>query len=243
MNNFASETSFVLMSAPRSGTTSLIRALGNHSECLCHREIFLRDNALNKKFRENHNLEELRKTPLKFVNAIFNFTDGKQCVGFKMWCNQNEEACDYLLSHEQVKKIILERENKLASFSSGLIRRQTGIANASSEEKKQLSLSNTSKLEFNQEKFIKYCKKRKQMFQKYNTDAKGDVLVIRYLDFSNPKTLNDVKKFLGLGCEDLSLPLIKINGSNIVERFQKGFHKQIESHLKDIDEESWAIEE
>lgn len=243
MLNIKTESPFVLFSSPRSGTTTLIKGLSMHPDCFCHREIFLRDNAVHKKFRESNNLDELRKDPINFVNTILNYSENKRSVGFKMWCYQNEIACNYLLKNPIVKKIILERENRLASYSSGLIRKQTGIANATNEEKKNLSLNSTLKLEFLLDDFINYLNNKNQLFNYYSSNVEGPCLYIKYSELNSQKTLDGIASFLGIDVNTpITLPLIKINDYKIIDRFDDKYKSEIINFLEKIDKNDWIEE-
>jgi len=232
---------FVLLSTSRSGTTALITGIGRHSDAFCHREIFLRDNSVRSEFIEHHDMRALRKDPIKFVDAIYSFSLGESCVGFKMWYNQSETAANYLMEDDRIKKILLDRPNRLASYSSGLIKNMTGVANARNDRKMEEARRAVKKLPFDREDFENFVRKRNSTHELYRTKSKGAILELSYSDI-NDTVFERIFPFLGIATEKVAIPQRKINSENILSRFDERYHTEINKCLRELGHPEWVSE-
>jgi LPS sulfotransferase NodH len=122
---------FVILAAPRSGSNMLCTYLNSHSEILCHHEIFNPDGifyALHLRATSFGlgSIEERDSDPLAFLNRVWREDFGRLCVGFKLTHRQNEAVFYSVLRDATVKKIILQRKNRIKRFVSFLIAEKTG---------------------------------------------------------------------------------------------------------------------
>jgi LPS sulfotransferase NodH len=125
-----SGTRFVILAAPRTGSNLLCTLLNSHPEVLCHHEIFnpngiffalqYRDGSLDL-----GTLDERDRDPFRFLQRVWEHAQGASCVGFKMTRGQNVDIMQAMIEDPAVRKILLYRRNRLKTFVSEQLARQT----------------------------------------------------------------------------------------------------------------------
>lgn len=125
-----SSTRFIILAAPRTGSNLLCTLLNSHPDVLCHHELFnpegiyyaldYRDGSL-----QLGSMAERDREPFAFLQRVWENTQGASCAGFKMTRGQNEAVMRSLIGDSEVLKIILYRRNRLKTFVSELVARQT----------------------------------------------------------------------------------------------------------------------
>lgn len=169
---------FVILSMARSGTSLLSTTLNTHPAVLCHGEIFHKE----PKWHLLGNLEHLSNEEKLAIQASPDFVDriyaqDRPIVGHKMWYDQNPTICSILMADESIFKIIYERENALAQFSSGQLAKATGVWNrAPSDEAK---VEDAPMLRFSTSAFENFIHFRTETFDRYRTETRGPVLSLR----------------------------------------------------------------
>jgi LPS sulfotransferase NodH len=124
-------TRFVILNAPRTGSNYLCTLLNSHPEILCHHEIFnphvvgVARHLQNSDFHVG-TIEEREKDPVEFLGRVWQQPLGRSCVGFKLCWKQNEAIFHAVLADTGIRKIVLKRKNRIKSFVSLLLARQTG---------------------------------------------------------------------------------------------------------------------
>ena len=124
-------TRFVILNAPRTGSNFLCTVLNSHPDILCHHEIFnphvigVARHLQNGDFRLG-TMEERQSDPLEFLERIWRKTLGRAAVGFKLCLWQHEPVYRAVMSDVTVRKIVLRRRNRVKTFVSLLLARQTG---------------------------------------------------------------------------------------------------------------------
>ena len=123
-------TRFVILAAPRTGSNLLCTLLNSHPEVLCHHEIFnpngifyaleYRDGSLDLGGMEMRDRE-----PFAFLHRVWAQPLGASSVGFKMTRGQNAAIMQSLIDDSGVLKILLYRRNRLKTFISEQLARQT----------------------------------------------------------------------------------------------------------------------
>jgi LPS sulfotransferase NodH len=123
-------TRFVILAAPRTGSNLLCTLLNSHPEVLCHHELFnpngifyaleYRDGSLDLGSMEARNRE-----PFALLQRVWEHPQGASCVGFKMTRGQDEAVMQSLIEDSSVLKILLSRRNRLKTFISEQLARQT----------------------------------------------------------------------------------------------------------------------
>ena len=123
-------TRFVILAAPRTGSNLLCTLLNSHPEVLCHHELFnpngifyaleYRDGSLDL-----GSMEARDREPFAFLQRVWEHSQGASCVGFKMTRGQDEAVIQSLIEDSGVLKILLYRRNRLKTFISEQLARQT----------------------------------------------------------------------------------------------------------------------
>lgn len=239
---------FVILAIPRSGSSYLTTALRSHPDICIHGEIFHEKASIHiqETVRNHIDLSIREQFPVKFVNEIYRFDQGKKAVGFKIWKSHNLKAVNYVIQNKDVKKIVLDRKNLLASFSSLMIARQTKIWNLSAEtaEKKNYV---TPQIKFDKESFLKYVKKHSRFYKFYKNEIiahQQEYLLVDYQKHIMNEDLNEVLNFLTIGTEfSLIGKKGKLNKqSNILDRFVSEDHQNIIQCLEEINKTNWVTE-
>ena len=123
-------TRFVILAAPRTGSNLLCTLLNSHPEVLCHHELFnpngifyaleYRDGSLDL-----GSMEARDREPFAFLQRVWDHPQGASCVGFKMTRGQNRDIMQNVIEDPGVLKILLYRRNRLKTFISEQLARQT----------------------------------------------------------------------------------------------------------------------
>ena len=235
-------TKFVILSAARSGTSLLTTTLSTHPDILCHGEIF------HPKYRQHlkgtftdmpdADILALRDDLDRFLPLVFE-QPGPSIVGFKMWESQNPECCARLLADTSVKKIIYERDNKLAQFSSGQLAKQTGVWNVSADNSKRKIAADP--LPFNHNAFARFLEKQNEIFQGYRDRARGDVLEVGFNQIAEGD-FSPVLAFLGASDMNLAPRTKRLHSSDILSRYDAAQHDTIRATLRDLGRMEWVSE-
>ena len=122
---------FIILNATRTGSNFLCTVLNSHPGILCHHEIFnphvigVARHLQDSDFRLG-SMEERERDPVDFLDRVWRANLGRAAVGFKMCLWQHEAAYRAVVPDTSVRKIILKRRNRVKSFVSLLLARQTG---------------------------------------------------------------------------------------------------------------------
>ena len=123
---------FCIITQPRTGSEFLATLLSTHPEIMCHRELYNRNHIVHELpayYKHEINDFSLREDhPILFLKKIFSLSlhifPEKTKIGFKIFLTHNKTVLDYLIDRDW-KLILLERENKLAQYTSLLIAERT----------------------------------------------------------------------------------------------------------------------
>ena len=123
-------TRFVILAAPRTGSNLLCTLLNSHPDVLCHHELFNPDGIFYAlEYRDGSmdlgSMEARDREPLAFLQRVWEHPLGASCVGFKMTRGQNDAVMRALIGDPGVLKILLYRRNRLKTFVSEQLARQT----------------------------------------------------------------------------------------------------------------------
>jgi hypothetical protein len=110
----------------------LCTLLDSHPRIVCHHEIFNPGGVYQAlKFRDGSfslgTLEERKRDPLAFLRRVWEGCPGYGLVGFKLTHRQEETVYRAVLEDPGVQKIVLVRNNRLATFVSTLVAEATGV--------------------------------------------------------------------------------------------------------------------
>lgn len=123
-------TRFVILAVPRTGSNLLCTLLNSHRQILCHHEVFnpqgvfaahdYRGPAL-----DIHSLSERDRDPLAFLDRVWQTAADSHTVGFKWTRGQNEDVLRSVVNDGGIKKLVLSRRNRIKTFVSEMIARET----------------------------------------------------------------------------------------------------------------------
>lgn len=233
---------FVVLSISRSGTSALIEALATHPDVIVHGEIFHEKTEwhIHAEFLATHDIKQRETDPVGFVKEILRSNFGRRVVGFKMWRPQSEVACDYVLGNPDVVKIILERNNRLAAFSSGQLARRTQVWNVRGLQPLENS-DFAPRLEFNVKAFRRFVQVHNELFALYRAGAKGTVVDLTYEDVATLR-IGEVLDALEIQPFAVQHQMQRLHASNILSRFEPSQHETIMAELSRIGRGEWEYE-
>jgi LPS sulfotransferase NodH len=121
---------FVILNAPRTGSNYLCTLLNSHPDILCHHELFNPHViGVARHLQQTEILgtvEERERDPEGFLARAWSISAGRRLIGFKLCWRQHPAALHAVLNDRLVRKIVLKRRNKVRSFVSLVLARQTG---------------------------------------------------------------------------------------------------------------------
>jgi riboflavin biosynthesis pyrimidine reductase len=123
---------FVLFAAPRTGSNLLCGLLNAHPDILCHHGLFnpggihwARGGATLPDYPGGVGGRDA--DPAGFLRHVWSLQAGQAATGFKLNRDEDEGAVSLLLRDRGVRKILLRRRNRVRTYVSELVARQTGI--------------------------------------------------------------------------------------------------------------------
>jgi LPS sulfotransferase NodH len=160
-------TRFVILAAPRTGSNLLCTLLNSHPEVLCHHELFnpngifyalgYRDGSLDL-----GSMEARERDPFGFLQRVWEQPQGASCIGFKMTRGQNASVMQSLIEDPGVLKILLHRRNRLKTFVSEELARQTDRWEVYAGD--ELAID-TPRLHVDVESFMAHCELNERFYQ------------------------------------------------------------------------------
>lgn len=235
-------TRFAVLSNARSGTSLLTATLGSHPEIMCHGEIFHRKPTIHLKGDftglTTDEINEIRLDEDAFVQRVFD-QDGVNAVGFKMWRDQSKSCCDKILKDDGVKKIIYERENRLAQHSSNILAKKTGVWNIPDESAR--SRVKSELIDFNKKWFLKFKTFQDDLFAYYRSSVHGDVLEVKFSTIA-AGDFSPLLSFLEVDQMDLEPKKARMHSADILSRYKPEYHNEIIKALDEIGHPEWVGE-
>ena len=160
-------TRFVILAAPRTGSNLLCTLLNSHPEILCHHELFnpngifyaleYRDGSLDL-----GDMEARDREPFAFLQRVWGHTQGASCVGFKMTRGQDAAVMQGLIEDAGVLKVLLYRRNRLKTYISEELARQTDRWEVYAEDE---LATHTSKLRVDVDSFKAHCEVNQKFYE------------------------------------------------------------------------------
>lgn len=232
------DTRFVLLSTARSGTSAMISALKGHPRIFCHGEIYHQnaETQINPKFKKAHRLEDIDIKSEDFAYRVLSFTDGAPVVGFKMWRGQNPAACRKVAADEEIRKVVLERKNRLASYSSLKLAQKTDQWG-----KKDVARAAAMLSEFDEEDFTAYVARIDRLFLYYATECRGKVLFIEHREIGEG-ALQKVLEFLGVEPDATEIFMQRQHTQAVIERFAPEVRDRVRQALDRVGHPEWTQE-
>jgi hypothetical protein len=173
--------------------------------------------------------------PIGFVEQVFRFSVSKIAVGFKMWYDQNSTAAEYIMNRKDIMKIILDRTNKLATYSSNIAANETGVWN--------VHVSNVNSyvppyIFFSEEIFDKHVRHHERLFQLYRRISVGDVFDVTYSELKRSGCVG-ILGFLGLTQIEIEPQTHRLLAENMLDRFHPSARDRVIQHLTRIGKLEW----
>lgn len=257
---------FAVVASARSGSNLLVSMLNSHPQFLCHGEVFHRSGV--RSFPPANILKELLeldpkavrdKNPQKFVELVYALSRQRMAVGFKIFVNHEPKALDYLIQQTDTKLIVLDRENRLASYSSMKIGNQTGVwwekkqdGSSKSKENKDTSSNKATALEsskdseaplisFDAEEFASYISSLDRSYARFDkaVGSRPNLMRCEYQELKASSMKSRLIKFLGGDpTHELISGIVKQNPGRTIDRFANP--KDVEEFLASIGKSGWA---
>jgi len=232
-----SVTRFTLLSAARSGTSLVMRTLETHPDIWAAGEIFHSNPEwhLPPELTVPDQIRIRDIDPTNFVDKVFLFGATKKATGFKMWYDQNPVAAEYVLKNPDIKKIILSRTNKLATYSSGFAAEKSGIWNVHAKDANNYV---PPYVFFSEESFDKHVAHHEALFNLYRNGSVGDVLNLTYSELTR-SGCGRILTFLGVSEIEIKPQTHRLLSENILDRFHPEARDRVVRHLTKIGRLEW----
>lgn len=230
---------FIILAIARSGSSFLTTSLRSHPQVLCHGEVLLPrlfSKHVHGSARRILSAKECRKAPHDFVERLFELDDGCKAVGFKIFRAHNEEVRDSLLQNPDVRKIILRRNNILASYSSLELARKTGQWGT-----RRTGGIKPGQIFFDSKQFETYRKRTEGYYRKINHICSGPRMQITYEWNILSQNIRPVLDFLEVDPDvETRSRRRKMHGHLMLDRFLNP--EAVVEHLDEIDHPEWITE-
>ncbi|MBV9961106.1 MAG: sulfotransferase [Parafilimonas sp.] len=242
-------TKFVIFTLPRTGSTLLSKSLNKHPDIFCDDEIF------HFSFRDYFSPNQFRFLKLPFlpkkINYVVNYpatyvklkpfldkyftnkpNENFKARGFKLMYYQTFYTPGLIsyLKKNNVKVILLLRENILRNALSDLRARSTGIYHNQDDNEEQRSGLSKLNVDTNelQQKMSAIVRQNKKLT---SIISDMDHIKIRYEDFGDwDKTMNRIAAFLNVSTTSITAGAKKLNPDNLQDMIAN--YDEVASWLK-----------
>lgn len=195
--NEFSRQPFVILALPRTGSTLLTQLLDSHPRITCYNEPFNPDAvyAADKTLKTERMRAYRDEDPVGFTELLYSVDGAERVVGFKILEYQARDVQDHLLLRRDIRKVILRRDNLLASYSSNLMAikvRQWGLGAGDQARK--------TTIEFNYRKFDDYLGRTAQYYRHVNglIESSGSpMMALEYQELISHEVQKRLLAFLG----------------------------------------------
>lgn len=224
-------TRFIILAAPRTGSNLLCTLLNSHPEVLCHHELFnpngifyaldYRDGTL-----DFGSMEARDRDPFLFLQRVWEHPQNACCLGFKMTRGQNDVVMRTLIEDPEVLKIVLYRRNRLKTFVSEQLARETDRWEVYARD--ELATA-TPKLHVDVESFKAHCDLNERFYQDIQNSLQSSRQPWIETMYENILTGSEHVRllgFLGVGVTQVGLTQSSIKQSDTdlrthIENFQE----------------------
>lgn len=246
---------FIIICAPRTGSSHLVNILSGHPDFLVNGNVFdnRRDGRLYV-FWPDEQLTPIKKAellalrdsdPAAFVEHMWASGFGRPHVGFKIFERENDELLSQWIGDNSIRKIVLYRRNVLANFASAMVARKTGRYSVNEGKK----IGKTPKIAFNARKFASFHAKYTHFFADMidRMNDKGQpFFLLNYEDINDLRVIRSLVTFIGgdatkgLSKENQFRSQLKQNSSDIISRFAN--QRKVRAFLEQNGLMHWAHE-
>ena len=163
---------FVVCGVARVGSNYFINQLNNHSQILCHYEIFhprglffgFADKEIDSvDFEKKWDIRRRNRAPFDFLGELLEIHQGEEALGYNIFPGHNQAILKSSLLDVHQRKIILRRKDLLKSFISGRLANKTGTWVCTNEH--DLGEIKNAKMHFLRDEFLSYLLR---IFNYYN---------------------------------------------------------------------------
>ena len=220
---------FAIISEARTGSTVLSHKLGLLEGVGCHGEIFHPDK-IHSGLEGHPDISVRQQDPVGFLHTMMNLAYEQKgqspLMGFKLFFDHNQVIKNFLID-QKIPIILLERDNKLAQYSSLKIARKTGkwhskqkLSKAQEEENERKG----KKVSFSMLEFLAFSIRSRFRFQgaiNLLNKQHAPYLHVTYESMFNDNNWLKILGFLKIQSETTktSSNLEKQNSEPLLERF------------------------
>jgi LPS sulfotransferase NodH len=230
-----SSTPFVVLGTQRSGTTLLITLLDSHPDVFCADEIFkLNPSKIHHEEFSYRNYKD--KKIYEFLEYYFKINNTFKAVGFKLMIDQlkvNPEILEFFKKNN-MKIILVERENTLKIYVSHLIAQRTNIwAFGSPVKQTRISIDPGSIAAE-----LDSINQKKEENRRISLEFDSLKVIYEKLIAKKEKTVMEILNFLNVNNKvELYSPLVKINTEELKDIIKN--YKEIYGVLKNTKYEKY----
>ncbi len=246
-------TNFVIITNQRSGSNMLVSMLDSHPQIRCFGELmrvtpdWMKRDGYRGVLRVLDQVDQIYKEdqyrfqhPYEFVRAAFATAPKRDCYGFKIHLAQHPEFLSELIQDREWQLVVLQRENKLAQFSSSKIAEVTGQGNAPKGTRIV-----RARVEFKNKEFGRFLSQERKQWERVWSDIQTsgkDYFYLRYVDLVSKSAIQKLFKFLGVDPGfDVEPGTEKRNPSDILDRFTN--REDVARTLEQMEKTEWSRED
>jgi hypothetical protein len=206
---------FVVYGVARVGSNYFVNQLNNHSQILCHYELFhprgpffgFADKGIDSAaFEKKWDVRRRDQEPFVFLADLLETHQGEEALGYNIFPGHNQAILKGSLLDVHQKKIILRRKDLLKSYISGRLANKTGVWVC--ENERDLDNMKDAKVHFLRDEFLSYLLR---IFNYYNYletvlgVTRQNFLTVYYEDVMQDRdaTFNKIFTFLNVRQETL----------------------------------------
>lgn len=240
---------FVLVAEHRTGSTFLMSGLNSHDAIYCDNELYNHKAIIHygggkNVERDTEAVWARNAAPIAYMEKYFSEEPSTKvkAKGFNMMLGNNAFVLMELLKGKY-KLIHLQRENKLAQYTSFLKGAKTKKWATKNAKIAKAQRQDTTKVDFRYVQFERWLHKQYTMSLQFSALCKTgnlDVLEIEYISAARGNVDVDICTFLGVEEKALTSQLHKQGSSDILERFNNP--KAAQKYLDVIGKPEWAQE-
>lgn len=242
---------FVILAMPRTGSQHLCSLVDSHPHCIAHGELFnpvrvgMIRGALSRQLEQYADRlcpEARTLDPAGFLRFVLGFDRSVAQAGYKHFLDHHQQMMKRLIADHEVLKILLTRENLLASYSSRGIALATGRAHHVRTSKLPVP---SETVPFRARAFSRHRRTYENRYREVRSILKqsgSKYLELEYRRLNTSNVRNQLFDFLGVEREYPVLTrLSKINDNDIAARFTDP--DSVLRYLRSIDKLDWAVED
>jgi len=213
-------TLFVILSAPRTGSTFVCDLLDSHPNIICHSELFKVNSVLPADstplpwYLANRWLRDI--APLFFLHLVWHKSSDAKAVGFKLFKGHDKRILRYILKHPEIKAVLLTRENVIRQYTSYMLAKRSHVFHSFHGDYKAQSIT------INLDHFWRWTTKQQSFFKEVRDEMHERGRELHELTYEQVTSDGDepdaLLSFLGIEPNaELSSRLTKLNKKPLSE--------------------------